>query len=514
MSTPENQNQAPEAPHVLLEQEQDGYRLRIELLEKEMVCSLSLWPTAKGTAPGADELGELLAQQGVCVELNSEALQELCRKTARGKSAENIPVALGVPSEPGEDGRLEFLVQISSEDASYNEDESGRIDYRNSNLFSNIFPDQEIVRIHPPRLGPPGKTVIGTPLDPVPGQGVTPKLGKGVELCDNGQYVLAQAAGRAVFEKGTISVTEDFVIDGDLNLRIGNIDFNGFVHVKRDVLDDFNISAHKGIRVEGAVGACRLDSGGDIELGSMSGNENGFITCKGSLKATFLNGVHVECYGDVVVQNEIRNSVIKAGGSIRIEKGTIFGGECIALEGIEARTIGSHIGVNTRLKVGVYFPEEDLLQDIRNQLRRATSQIKSIADTLGPLSRKRIEDITLTATNKRIEVLTRQIELSNRQKLGLEKELETFQHEDHDAANPKINIHNQISPGVYISFGSAFHTNDTQMSGPISIIENSKDESLRYLPMTALTVKADEIEKELVEKEVASENPPNSSPSP
>lgn len=508
MSDAQTAHQFTDGICVLLDEQREGCRLRIELFEEGMGCRAGIWPEAGGAGIAEGELRGLLETLGVQTGIDPAAVEKLCRLGREGASCENLVLARGIEPEPGPDGRIEFFVRVSSDQASYNEDESGRIDYRNSNLFSNLYPDQEIARIHPPRLGPPGSTVTGLPVPPLPGKAARIQLGEGVTVAEDRTYIVATKPGRAVYEQGKLSVREDFVIDGDLNLRIGHIDFNGFVHVKRDVLDDFNIKAKKGIKVDGAVGACHLESAGDIELGSMSGNEIGSILCKGNLKATFLNGVHVECYGDVIVQNEIRNSVIKAGKAIRVPNGAIFGGECVALEGIEARTVGSHIGVSTRLKVGVYFPEEDLLQDMRNQLRRATTQVKALANVLGPLSRKQVDDTIQRATQKRIEVLSRQLELVNEQKSILEEDLEAFRREEHEEANPKINIAHQISPGVYISFGGPTHGNDSQVPGPISIIENSLDEGLRYLPLTPLHVKAQQLESELAAQQQPDEQSP------
>jgi len=94
-----------------------------------------------------------------------------------------------------------------------------------------------------------------------------------------------------LYDGKTVSVTEEYLVQGDVDLAVGNIDFRGFVQVKGDVLDDFDIHAIKGIQVNGNVGICQISSEGDIALGGMAGQGRGTITCGGNLVVTYLNDV-------------------------------------------------------------------------------------------------------------------------------------------------------------------------------------------------------------------------------
>lgn len=237
-------------------------------------------------------------------------------------------VAHTEPPVPGEDGWLELKVRLGSGfdgPAEFVEDEEGRVDLYTLNLFTCITPDQLVARLHPPQLGQDGITVTGRTIEAHPGDPADVKIGSGVHLNENNE-VISEISGRAEYHDGVISVSEDYNVHGDVDLHVGNITFPGNVSITGDVLDDFDISSEKDIHVKGTVGACYLKAGGSISVGGISGQYHAYIKCEGNLEARYINGAYVECMGDVVVANEIRNSTIKSAGAILVKNGQISGG--------------------------------------------------------------------------------------------------------------------------------------------------------------------------------------------
>ena len=320
------------------------------------------------------------------------------------------------------------------------------------------------------------------------------------------RIAFAEKAGRALLDKKNLSVVDEFSVAGDLDFNIGNIDFNGFVEVKGDVLDDFHIKATKGIYVEGVVGACTPESGGSVEIGSMSGKEVGRIVCHGDLIAKYLNQVEVECHGNVIVANEIRNSNVKATGSIVVENGFISGGSSVALEGVQADMLGSTSGIKTILKAGIYFPEADQLEYLRENLKSVNLQIKRVHAGIGPL-----EDFQAHAEENRIDLVSeRRLAILNQhwEKLEQEKELlvaelESFQGQEHSGKNPKVNAVKALKEGVVIALGNTTKEVKFEHTGPLSVIENSRSEGLRYIDMSPLQTKAQEDEKGILRVETS-----------
>lgn len=311
---------------ILVEKKTPAYDLRLQTdeMQDRLLAFITVVDTDNTISPS--ELIELLAQNGIKENLDLEEIAKFCSNAAMGSNQEDVLLATGVEPVAGRDGWLELTVRTSDNEVDFLEDEKGHVDMRTRHTFTNVEIGQQIGIIHPPEYGEPGVTVNGLPIPATKGAELEVKAGDGVELDSAGNCAIATKAGLVVFDGCVLSVTEEFLVSGDVDLSIGNIDFNGFVEVRGDVLDDFNIRARKGIRVTGSVGACCLESGGPVEIGGMNGLGSGLIRCRGDLRAAYLNQVQVECWGNVMVSCEIRNCGIKSTRAILVEGGVITGG--------------------------------------------------------------------------------------------------------------------------------------------------------------------------------------------
>lgn len=476
---------------VLLEESNELYSLKLTLDAEEFECRGSITPKAKGTFLTPQGLSQTLQDCGVREGLLPGAIAAFCQSACQGKSQELVLLAAGNRPAPGPDGWIEFYARVSSKEILLDaEDESGTIDLRNLNFFSNVEPDDPIGLLHPPRNGEPGLTVTGLPGRPLPGKPLVVVAGQGVRVEQDGTKFVAEMQGRVVYEGATLSISEEYTVAGDVNFEVGSIRFLGMVDVRGDVLDEFNISAKKGLSVAGTVGACHIESVGNIILGSMAGKGTGTIKCGGDLVARFLNDVYVECEGNVVVGSEIRNSVIKAGGYISVENGQIFGGKCVALEGIEGKVLGSYLGVRTKLTAGVYFREVDSLKALRKRQNLIQEQSKRISDALGPLQHNPVSKLLEGAIKKRLEVLTARLEELTKEQEGVAAELAAFAPQEHPTAESKINARAALEEGVVLCLGDVVEDVRVPLSGPISITPNAAGTGLSFDSLTPLRIKA------------------------
>jgi uncharacterized protein (DUF342 family) len=489
---------------IISEIKEDAYDLRVEGHNGQLECRLSITvhDTENSIAPA--ELINLLKMLDISEGLDLEKIAIFCTDAANGENPQGFLIATGSEPVAGEDGYFELNVDTGKDKSELEEDEHGRVDFKNIQTFSNVEPEDQIGTIYPPKPGTNGRTITGMPIPAAPGKAPRVVAGDGVEIRDKGTKAFAVKAGRVSYENNILSIVEEFVVNGDVDLKVGNISFNGFVDIKGDVLDDFNIKATKGINVTGAVGACQLESDGPVTIGSMAGLGLGIIRCKGDLTARYLNHVTVECWGDVNVANEIRNSTIKATGAINAPTGLITGGQCVALEGIEAKLFGSKSGVKTYLTSGVFFPETDRLQFLRTRLKSIAYQQKKISETLPALQKKPLEEMRPAlreAIELRMNILAeRQGNITGEQE-ELSAELAEFQAESHPTANPKINAITSIKEGVIINLGETIEEVKMEINGPVSIIENSKAGGIRQLTHSPLKVAADKLEEEVLGEE-------------
>jgi len=467
-----------------------------EALEAEDSIANVAKPPAVLSLPAHELIASL--QQHNIENIDIAAIYNFCAAVESGAEPQDVLLASGTEPQTGADGWFELLVKTSGEEAEFLADERGRVDLRTRHAYTEIEEGQKIGILHQPQEGIPGVTVDGRPISAERGRIYSLVAGEGVEMKFDGRVAFATRAGRALLERQVLTVVDQLIVSGDLDLKTGNIDFHGFVEVKGDVLDEFHIKAKKGIKVGGVVGACRLESDSLVQIGSMAGKERGKIICKGDLVAGFLNQVEVECRGDVLVTNEIRNSSIKATGKIVVERGSIVGGSCVALEGIEAKNLGATSGLETRLVAGVYFPDADRFDFLHQRRQTVDQQIARLRAAIGPLERlANLDD----ATQKRLTILTEQWEKLEVERDELKAEVAASARQEQTTSNPKINVRSQLFDGVLIVLGKSSHKYKMVRQGPMSIIENTKAGGFRYLGLSPLPKKAEELEREQIEAE-------------
>lgn len=476
----------------------DAYDLKLEAHDNQLECraSITVHDTANSIPPV--ELISLLRKNDIARSVDLEQVAIFCTEAAQGENPQNFVLASGMRPVKGEDGWFELIVSTGDEESPLPVDEKGRVDFKAVQSFSNVEQDQQIGEIHPPTQGLAGETITGVPLPAKAGEPSKLIAGEGVVISPEGTHVIATKPGRAVLDKNKISVLDEFLISGDVDLSVGHITFNGFVVVKGDVLDDFNITATKGITITGAVGMCQIKSEGPVTIGTMAGQGSGSIRCGGDLKASYLNHVTVECQGNISISREVRNSVLKATGRIEVPKGLITGGRTVALEGIEVKILGARAGVKTYVTSGVYFPEEDRLEYLKTQLKSTGKQTTTIKDTLSLLeknplknSRKALQE----AIELRAEILKKRFSKLDSEHKNISTELDSFKKAEHPTANPKINILDVAKEGVVVALGQAITTIQEEISGPTSIVEDSPLGEIRIMTYSPLTIPADETDK-------------------
>lgn len=518
------QNHQPD-PDLFYEHEGSDYRLSLRLANEQMECRADLEfyncdqppdrPTDRprkteeplsvtdATVLTPAELIALLNKNNITQTINFESLYCFCAAAAERISQKGVLLAQGFAAQAGSDGWFEMAVKTTGNQVEFKEDASGKVDLRTLHTFTEIEPGQKLGTVRLPRDGSSGMTANGLTIPPEKGKPFDLIAGAGVILKYDNRIAFAEKSGRAMLDKQTLSVVDELIIPGDIDLQVGNVDFHGFVEIKGDVPDDFTVKASKGLRVAGVVGACQIESGGSVVIGSMAGKETGQIICHGDLHASYLNQTKVLCYGSVFVANEIRNSQIKATGRIVVERGAIIGGRCVALEGIEAKALGATSGLATELVAGVYFPDADRFDYLQKRLRNIDRQLRSIHEALGPLDRvKELNEAFDNASEQRLSILNQQWEKLEQEKEQSLMELTASQPQLFSHSNPKINAIKAINEGVKVHLGRSSTVFKIELSGPVTLIENTRLGGIRQLSLSPLKKLATEIEEKIIAEEL------------
>ncbi len=451
-----------------------GYSLYLKIPDNRLECRCSYVPHEQGSMITSDELATFLKQYNVREGIDQQAFDDFVVKAAAGQQMLDVLLAAGTPPVAGVDEHIS-LSALTSAAVHSGDEEVTSVDMHIVQTFINVSAGDKIGRIIPAEPGTPGLNIMGLTVPPQPGKPMKCVIGKNIRT-ENGSILIAAATGRLCQSAGEISVEEQYIVKGDVNFRIGSINFKGVVEVRGDVLDHFDITASKGLTVTGNIGVCNIVSDGDITFCGMDGQDKAIITCGGTLRAHFIHDVIVECAGDVIVDVEIHNCIIRTLGKIVVDKGAISGGSCIALGGIEAKKLGSASSLHTKLHAGVDYHDVELLESL----------FASLAET--------------HEKAKECQSLTEIAEL-RKTTAALTDSIMAIRNKADSRANAKINVKAIMYENVHLTVGSVTEEIIEQKDGAHSYIENSIEGGLRVLSMTGLNVKAADIEMAFVREQ-------------
>lgn len=437
------------------------------------------------------ELEEVLAKTeagGITFGVDQSAVRRCLTRAAARNKVEFGEIALGQEAEDGQDGKIEFYVQPSSEEARYTKDASGRVNYHELNLIENVAAEQQVACLLPPKPGVAGSTVLGEVLPSKSGEPAKVRAGKGVRTDAGGETFVAEIPGRLVYEDDCLEISQEFEVKGDVDYSVGDIDFLGRVTVTGEILDDFNVKADMGLEVRGPVGNCQLVSSADIVLGGgMSGKTKGSAKAGGEVRARYLNEVTVEADGSVTVEREAYNSVIRSGGAYLSPGGKVVGGEVTALKGIDLGTAGSDLGVATKLCAGIDYRSAERRRRLAEELDSADKEIERISTAIGPLlaDPARVQALPVDKKKAVLNLVSHLKTLKEKREVLLDQRIRGASPETQEAVK-QINAKDMVFTGVTVEVGDCRLLLKNDATGPLAMVEDLGEGIVRLMPYQEL----------------------------
>jgi uncharacterized protein (DUF342 family) len=334
--------------------------------------------------------------------------------------------------------------------------------------------------------GTPGKTVTGKMIPAKSGKDIVMQVGNNVHLGDDGITVVADINGQVILNGGKVNVEPVYVVDGDVNLKTGNIIFLGTVLINGSVEDGFSVKAAGNIEVHGVVSKAELDAEGDIIIHQgINGKGSGIIRAGRSIWARFIENAYVEAGNMVVASDGIINSQVDAFKSIICQgkRAHIMGGRLRACEEINAKVLGNPTsGTETICEVG-FDPKS------KEELDKYTEQKEDIDKELEDTKLNIQTLINIKKQRKSLpeEKEAQLQELSNRRQILLEDSrriAENIQKVNEHLASlqvrGRVSASSKVYPGVRIIIRDAKDDVRTEYRAVTFILENGLIRVTKY----------------------------------
>ena len=373
------------------------------------------------------------------------------------------------PPMPGENARIEYLVDLSQQAGPESRD--GVIDFRNLNLIKPVKQDQPLARKLPAGKGSPGADVFGAEI---PGaDGVDVPLPAGINVVaspSDPNLLVAKVSGFLQVKGGLLNVNECFIVNGSVDYSTGNINYDQSAVIKGDIQDGFTVSVGGDLEVGGAVGEAKVMVGGNVLIKKgFVGSGHGMVTAKGNVALGFSSNQNIRAHGNVIVDKESFNCNILSRQGITVF-GPLVGGASMAFVELICRTAGNDLGTRTELEAGQdYILHENKIL-LEEKLKELTFNLGKIGQKLarfreGYRLRKRFTSsearMLLELRDMQEKIQARLPELERR-KLDLIEQIRM----GYLREGIRVRVEKKVNPGVVIKVGTECLRIQEELSGP------------------------------------------------
>ncbi len=410
-------------------------------------------PTEGAGMMDIEELKGDLKANKIKADLNME---EVNRFFSERRYCTDYLIARGNPAKEGTDGYVEFMFNTDPH-ARPKTNEDGSVDFHALSLVHACAKGQVLAKIHKEVPGELGMNVYGEIVRPRDVKRADVRHSKDIAVSEDGTELISEIDGHVNLIDNTIFVSGVLEVK-DVDVSTGDLNFEGNVLVNGNVTTGYKLHATGNIDIKGIIEAAEVTAGGDITVArGINGMGKGYVKAGGSVVTKYINSATVES-GTLIQSELILNSEVSAGNTIIVKgkKGFITGGHVRAGELVEAKIIGSDMGTDTTIEVGV-DPEMKARaaklhkdeEDLRKNIARVEPVLIAMAQRL-----KKGEKLPPDQILKMQELNTL-IRQQKEQLAKIEEELKTTGGPTGDESNASIVVNGEAHAGTHVIVSEA-----------------------------------------------------------
>ncbi len=448
----------------------------IEISEDKLTASFNLYPPcSKKRIITLDLVKKLITGAGIKFGIR---LDELESKLSSVDKKTAVTVAKGIAPVEGKDAVIDFKFDRNKHAGTFISG-TDRMDFKEQSLIINVKKGDVLAEKFPFTAGTDGKNIFGEILQASPGKDSKIIPGANVLLSDDG--LTADIDGMVIFsDGGKISVLQSHEISGDIDMHTGNLTMEGSLVIRGWVCSGFTARASGEIHIGKGIEQANIDAGAGLFIhGGILGADKANITTGGNITVFFIENARVHARGDIIIRDDIRNSIVSSSSSIDATggKGRIIGGTVTAFRSITANEIGSAAGVKTIIKIGVDPEAARRMEKISRRLeefRRQRAKIdmylvrfsnKNKSSEIPKNMRFRLDKLI----KQRREIASLEIKLNRYKEKLLKKEKEL------DIKRPSLTVNRIVYAGSEIIIGKSVFSAEEDIKGKVKFYLNKEN---------------------------------------
>ena len=336
--------------------------------------------------------------------------------------------------------------------------EDGSVDFHMVDNINHIEAGDLLATLQPAQLGKPGINVSGEPIKQMKVKVLTLKHGHNIHLSEDGLKMYSDVAGHVQLTGDKVFVSNTYEVPADVSTATGDINYDGNVHVKGNVITGFKIEAKGDIIVDGVVEGATLIAGGQIILRrGIQGMNRGVLRAEHDIVTKFIENSEVYAGGSVTT-DAIMHSTVEAKGDVVStgKRGLIIGGSIRAEQNITMKEAGSTMGTKTMLEIGMDPGLLEEYQSLDKQIVSMTEEIEKFNKTIGVYANKVKKGEKLPDDKrKQYEIAKKSVELLRQNIENAELRSEELREEMEQHNRGRIKVSSVAYPGVKVTINNA-----------------------------------------------------------
>ncbi|MCA1030097.1 FapA family protein [Bacillus timonensis] len=365
------------------------------------------------------EIRKILVEKNISFGILPDVLSSIDIGAEQEKQPKKIKIAEGVHPVNGKDG---YLIDESTNLSKMMPQKQVIVNFRDIIKIPSVKKGQLLAKVVPPTTGIPGRNILNESVPAKDGKSCRVRIGKNTVLKES--HIYSTIDGQVSIIDSKISVFPVYEVHGDLDLKVGNIDFIGNVVIHGNIPSGYSIKAGGDIKVYGLVEDSHLEAGGSIYIsGGFVASRNGKLLAFEDIKVTYINNGTVKATGNIEVESYILQSYCHANSIVC--NGTIIGGILNVNSSLRANEIGNQ----SHTKTEIIFNENEELMTKMNHIEsnisiinQDLSKLQTIVQALaikyksnGKLSEEELtllkrQKITETTLNEELKTLSLELE--------------------------------------------------------------------------------------------------------
>ncbi len=357
----------------------------ISLSEDRMKAFLTISPIeGSGFVATEKQINEEIKKAGILKGLMEEKVKAISSSALTGEHILDEIIAEGTAPQDAGSVEVEMKVHLASgHGVSIAKD--GHADYRSQDRITVVSEGDLLAEVRVPQGGAePGWDVTGKTLNARELKQVPLSAGNNIDVKEEEEGITryyARVSGALTNENNVLEIKDAHFVPGDVDMKTGNVKFNGPVTVKGSVMPGFVVFAAGDLQVGGIVDGALLSADGSITVANgVKGAGKAVLRAKQNIAAGFIEQAHAMAVGDIRVKNSCLRSNVRCNGRLTLisDKGNFTGGNLKCRRGAEVQNLGHPNGVPTKVFFGQDYLIADRIQVEEKEIAKTRQNVAKI----------------------------------------------------------------------------------------------------------------------------------------